>query len=167
MNGVGLVLLHAGREDSLNVRGAWLHVMADAAGSVGAIVAGVLVWWRGWNLADPIASVLIGTLVLGSSWRLLRDSVAVLMQGTPDHIDLDEVTRAITSVEGATEVHDLHVWTVTSGIESLSAHVVVDDRRPGSDVLSDVREAIHDGFGIEHCTIQLEPEGFDERESPV
>lgn len=167
VNVVGLVLLHAGRRESLNVRGAWLHVMADAAGSVGVIVAGVFVWWRGWNLADPVASVFIGLLVLGSSWKLLKESTAVLMQSTPGHIDVDEVRNAVIGVRGVKAVHDLHVWTITSGMESMSAHVVVSGERPGREVLSEVRETIHERFGIDHCTIQLEPESFHEPETEV
>jgi cobalt-zinc-cadmium efflux system protein len=167
VNVAGLLLLHSARGESLNVQGAWLHVMADAAGSVGAIAAGVLIWWRGWNLADPIASVLIGMLVLASSWKLLRESVAVLMQATPGRIDVDEVRKAMVGVDGVEAVHHLHVWTITSGMESLSAHVVVNKARPGREVLAEVRAAIHERFGIDHCTIQLEPEAFEEPETRV
>lgn len=167
VNVVGLFLLHSGRGKSLNMQGAWLHVMADAAGSVGVIVAGVLIWWRGWNLADPIASVLIGLLVLASSWKLLKESVAVLMQATPSHIDVEEVRNAMMGVAGVEAVHHLHVWTITSGMESLSAHVVVNGERRARDVLAEVRNVIHERFGIEHSTIQLEPEAFEETETEV
>ena len=167
INLIGLVLLHSGRRESLNVQGAWLHVLADAAGSVGAIVAGLLIWWRGWNLADPIVSVLIGVLVLVSSWTLLKGSVAVLMQSAPRHIDVDRLRDALVAVEGVETVHHLHVWTITSGMESLAAHVVVDGRRPGREVLAEVRKIIHDRFDIDHCTIQVEPERFEEPETKV
>lgn len=167
VNVTGLFLLHSGREESLNVQGAWLHVMADAAGSVGAIVAGALIWWRGWNLADPIASVLIGVLVLGSSWKLLKESVSVLTEAAPGHIDVEEVRNAMVGVDGVEAVHHLHVWTITSGMESLSAHVVVVGQRRRRDILTEVREVIHDRFGIEHCTIQIEPEAFEETETEV
>jgi len=167
INLIGLVLLHSGRRESLNVQGAWLHVLADAAGSVGAIVAGLLIWWRGWNLADPIVSVLIGVLVLVSSWTLLKGSVAVLMQSAPRHIDVDRLRDALVAVEGVETVHHLHVWTITSGMESLAAHVVVDGMRPGREVLAEVRNIIHDRFAIDHCTIQVEPERFEEPETKV
>lgn len=167
VNVAGLFLLHSGRGESLNLQGAWLHVMADAAGSAGAILAGVLIWWKGWNLADPIASVLIGLLVLASSWKLLKKSVAVLMQATPDHIDVDEVRHEMVAIEGVEAAHHLHVWTITSGMESLSAHVVVNGERRAGDVLTEVRSVIHDRFGIDHCTIQLEPAAFVEPETKV
>lgn len=167
VNVAGLLLLHSGRNESLNVRGAWLHVMADAAGSVGAMTAGVAIWWRGWNLADPIASVLIGMLVLASSWKLVGEAVTVLMQGAPGHIDVDDVRRALVAVEGVEDVHDLHVWTITSGMESLSAHVVTHDARDGPDLLGELRDVVHDRFGIDHCTFQVEPEAFPERTTRV
>lgn len=167
VNVAGLLLLRSGKDQSLNMRGAWLHVMADAAGSVGAIGAGALIWWRGWNLADPVASVLIGLLVLGSSWTLLKQSVSILMQAAPEGIDVDAVRDTIVELDGVEDVHDLHVWAVTSGMVSLSAHVVVTGGRPGRDVLHAVRRALRRRFGIEHSTIQIEPEGLEEPETPV
>ncbi|MEJ2539189.1 MAG: cation diffusion facilitator family transporter [Gemmatimonadota bacterium] len=167
VNGAGLMFLHGGRTESLNVRGAWLHVLSDAAGSVGAIVAGLLVWWLGWNLADPVVSVLIGLLVLGSSWTLLKESVAVLMEGTPGHLDADEVRDSIAGARGVAAVHDLHLWTLTSGLDCLSAHVVLDGERPGAEVLEDVRSTARDRFGIEHTTIQIEPVRLDDCAPPV
>src|SRR5690606_21286243 len=123
VNLAGMWILREGREESLNVRGAWLHVLADTVGSVQAIVDGGLIWAFGWHLADPVASVLIACLVTWSSWALLRDSVNVLMEATPGHIDAAEVKAAFEAVPGVVEVHDLHVWTITSGFESLSVHV--------------------------------------------
>jgi len=155
VNIVGMVVLHGGRDESLNVRGAWLHVVADTLGSVQAIVAGILIWAFGWNIADPVASVLIAVLVAWSSWALLRDSVNVLMEGTPKHIDAREVREALRSVEGVVEVHDLHLWTITSGFESLSVHARVEGRAR-SEVLRDIREIAATRFGIEHSTVQLE-----------
>ncbi len=165
VNGIGLALLHGGRKESLNMEGAWLHVMADAAGSVGAIAAGLVIWTTGWNLADPLASILIGLLVLGSSWRLLRESVAVLMEGTPEHLDVDEIREAIRGVEGVAGVHDLHVWSITSGMVSLSAHVERSGERTAGRILADVQATLRDRFRIGHCTLQLEPPDFHE-ESP-
>lgn len=162
VNVAGLFLLHRGRKESLNMEGAWLHVLADAAGSVGAITAGAVIWWTGWNLADPVASVLIGALVLASSWRLLRESVSVLMEGAPAHLDVDDIRDAMAAVEGVTGVHDLHVWTITSGMVSLSAHVERGDGRPAARVLADIQAVLRRRFDIRHCTVQVEPPGFDE-----
>ena len=164
INLTGLWILNAGKGESLNVHGAWLHVLTDALGSVGAIIAGGLIWAFGWNWADPVASVVIGILVIFSSWSLLKETVAVLMEGTPGHIDVDEVRDTIRDVPGVTSVHDLHVWTITSGMVSLSAHVCVEDGRMGQEMLRQIRAPLHDRFGIDHVTIQLEHEGFEEPE---
>ena len=155
VNLVGVAVLHGGRDESLNVRGAWLHVVADTLGSVQAIAAGALIWAFGWNIADPVASVLIAVLVAWSSWSLLRDSVNVLMEGTPKHIDAREVREALQSVEGVVEVHDLHLWTITSGFESLSVHARVEGRAR-TEVLREMRDIAATRFGIEHSTVQLE-----------
>ena len=161
VNLVALAILHKGRSDSLNLRGAWLHVLTDALGSVQAIAAGALIWAFGWYWADPLASVAIGLLVIYSSWSLLRDTVAVLMEGAPAHIDVDDVREAILNLAGVKGVHDLHVWTITSGMDSLSAHVVVDGT-PECEALSAIRETLAERFGIQHQTIQVEPPGFEE-----
>jgi cobalt-zinc-cadmium efflux system protein len=155
VNLAGMWILHGGRATSLNLRGAWLHVLADTLGSVQAIAAGALVWAFGWNLADPVASVLIAALVVWSSWSLLRDAVNVLMEATPRHIDAAELQSALAGVDGVVEVHDLHVWTITSGFESLSVHARVEGRDRG-EVLGEMRRLVHDRFGIEHSTVQLE-----------
>lgn len=167
INLFGLWILNAGKGESLNVHGAWLHVLTDALGSVGAIVAGGLIWAFGWNWADPVASVVIGILVLFSSWNLLKETVAVLMEGTPGHIDVDKVRDAIREIPGVTSVHHLHVWTITSGLVALSAHVCVDDGHFRQETLQKIREPLHDRFGIDHATIQLEHEGFEEPKSLV
>ena len=167
VNLAGLWILNAGKSESLNVRGAWLHVLTDALGSVGAILAGALVWGFGWNWADPLASVIIGVLVIYSSWALLKETVNVLMEGAPGHLDVDEVRDAMRGVAGVRAVHDLHVWTITSGLVALSAHVVVEDESFNQRTLSAVRERLHERFGIEHSTIQLERESFEEPETVV
>jgi cobalt-zinc-cadmium efflux system protein len=162
-----MLILHSAREESLNIKGAWLHVLGDAAGSVGAIVAGVLIWSLGWNWADPVASLLIGLLILFSSWRLLQETVAILMEGSPGHIDVDEVRNHIRSIPGVLDVHDLHVWTITSGLEALSAHVRVQAPSFSPSLLHGIRTSLGKQFKIDHITIQLEPEEFDERPTPV
>jgi cobalt-zinc-cadmium efflux system protein len=155
VNLASLWILRGGRAESLNVRGAWLHVVTDTLGSVQAIAAGILISGFGWYWADPLASVLIGLLVIVSSWGVLRESVEVLMEGVPGHVELDEVAEVMAAVPGVMAVHDLHVWTITSGFVALSAHVVVAPECP-EDVLWRVRSAVHDRFGIEHSTIQVE-----------
>lgn len=167
INLAGLWILHGEQEHSLNVRGAWLHVLSDALGSLGVIVAAGLVFGFGWNWADPVASIVIGGLVIYSAWRLLAEAVSVLMENAPGHIDVDELHTAMRGIPGVVDVHDLHVWTITSGLESLSAHVVVADGRSHTAVLETIRNVLHDRFGIDHLTIQIEPEDFDERTIPV
>lgn len=161
VNLTALWVLNAGRKTSLNLRGAWLHVVADTLGSVQAIGAGALILMFGWNWADPLASVLIGLLVIFSAWSLVRDSVGVLMEGAPGHIDVDAVRGEILAAPGVASLHDLHVWSITSGMESLSAHVVVEESA-GPDLLGEIRARLSQRFGIDHVTIQLEPEGFTE-----
>jgi cobalt-zinc-cadmium efflux system protein len=165
INVVGLWLLHPSHGGSLNIRAAWLHVLGDALGSVGAIAAGVLIWLFGWRWADPVASIVIGALVLVSSWALVKESVDVLMENTPKNLDIDQIRDAVVGLEGVADVHDLHVWSITSGWESLSAHVVVADGLDHSIVLGQVRQLLNERFGIDHVTIQIEPAGFEERKS--
>lgn len=161
VNLIGLWLLHGGKSDNLNVRGAWLHVMGDMLGSVGAIVAGILIWAFGWEWADPVASVIIALLVLWSSWNLLKATLAVLMEAAPAHINVDEVRRAIGEIAGVSGVHDLHVWTITSGLIALSAHVDVQSLDGYTPLMVEIRRVLKDEFGIEHCTIQVEPADFE------
>jgi cobalt-zinc-cadmium efflux system protein len=161
VNLMALAVLHGGRDESLNVRGAWLHVMADAMGSVQAIAAGALIWAFGWHWVDPVASIVIAVLIVYSSWSLLQESVAVLMESAPGHVNVDEVRVAILGVEGVGEVHDLHVWTITSGFVALSAHVVTSggaEAGEDGDLLPVLRDELRRRFGIEHVTIQVEEE---------
>jgi cobalt-zinc-cadmium efflux system protein len=167
VNLVGLWILNAGRGESLNMRGAWLHVFTDALGSVGAIVGGVLIYFFGWSWADPVVSVLIGLLVLYSSWRLLKESVAVLMEGVPGAINVDDVRDAIASVPAVRGVHDLHVWSITSGLVALSAHVVVESANSMQPALSAIQTELSRRFAIEHATIQVETNVLGERLPPV
>ncbi|MEE8488543.1 MAG: cation diffusion facilitator family transporter [Gemmatimonadota bacterium] len=164
VNLLGLWILSGGRHDSLNIRGAWLHVFTDMLGSIQAIVAGVLILKFGWTWADPVASILISGLVVYSAWALLKESVAVLMQRAPGHVDIDELRAGILALDGVAGVCELHVWTITSGMDSMSAHVVVEDGRGDRLMLQQVRDLVHERFGIDHVTIQLEPEAFEEPE---
>jgi len=162
INIAGLLILGAGRAENLNVRGAWLHVMSDALGSVGAITAAILIWAFGWTWADSLASVLIGLLVIYSSWSLLRVALAVLMEGAPAHIDVEEVRRALAEHRCVLGVHDLHIWTVGSGMVSLSGHVVAEDGLENGPILREIGDLLEARFGIAHTTIQIEPENFEE-----
>jgi cobalt-zinc-cadmium efflux system protein len=155
-NLIGLHLLSSGRDENLNVRGAWLHVFTDALGSAQTIVAGALIWVFHWRWADPVASILISGLVIYSSWSLLRQSIGVLMEGVPEHLDLGEVRTALVGLPGVVGVHDLHVWTITSGRDALSAHLVVPEAPARAGTLSKVQQTLHDRFGIHHVTVQLE-----------
>ena len=157
INIIAAWLLHRSAGHNLNVRGAYLHVLGDLLGSVGAIVAALIIMATGWVLADPLISVLIGLLILVSSWKLVRESVDVLLEAVPSHIDLAEVRRAIEEIPGVEEVHDLHVWTVTSGFFAMSGHAVVRDPAHYQRVLSEIHDRMHDRFGIRHVTVQLEP----------
>ena len=152
-------ILHRSAGHSVNVEGAFRHVMADLLGSVGVVVSGVLVWAFGWTLADPILSVIIGILILLSTWRLLAKVVHVLLEGAPDHIDVSRLCRELEGVEGVVQVHDMHVWTISEGYDALAAHVVVDPDYPGSGlepVLRRLRAIASRDFGIHHVTIQVE-----------
>jgi len=166
VNLVGLWLLHEGSSESLNIRGAWLHMMGDMLGSVAAIGAGLLIWLFDWYWIDAVASALISLLIIYSSWGLLQEAVAVLMESTPGHIDPDKVRDVIRGVPGVVAVHDLHIWTITSGMESLSAHVVAEDGHSYDDLLHTLRRELHDHFGIDHITIQIESRDFPEHKCP-
>ena len=151
------VVLHRGHEHSLNQRGAYLHVLGDLLGSVGALIAGVIVLTSGWVMADPIISVLIGGLVLVSAWRLVKESSDVLLEAAPRHIALSDVHERIASVPGVESVHDLHLWTVTSGVVAMSGHLVVKNPTDNQPVLEAVQDRMR-ALGIAHVTVQVERE---------
>lgn len=159
VNLLGLLWLRGGQRGNLNLRGAWLHVLTDALGSAQAIVAGVLIWAYGWSWVDPVASILIALLVIYSSWTLLWQSVAVLMEGVPAHIDLGAVREALRQLPGVEDVHDLHVWSITSGFVALSAHLVVATGADAADILHRAEACLADEFEIRHSTLQLEAGG--------
>ena len=156
INLVSAWLLSSSHKDDLNLRGAWLHVMGDLLGSVAAIAAGVLIIWRQLYWADAVSSILISVIIVYGSWRLIMESVNVLLEGTPRHIDLRSVESAILETDGVRGVHDLHVWTISSGIEALSAHISHETSVPHSQLLASIRQKLHNGFGIDHLTIQME-----------
>lgn len=155
VNVLGATLLHGHAHDNLNMRGAYLHVLGDLLGSVGAIVAGVVILTTGWTPADAIVSVVIALLILVGAWRLVRESVEVLLEAVPPHIDMDSVLKTLCGIDGLDDVHDVHVWTLTSGFVALSGHGVIDDPADHNRVLERVQETMAD-HGISHVTFQLE-----------
>lgn len=156
-NVVAALILHRGHQHSLNQRGAYLHVLGDLLGSVGALLAGALVVAFGWTLADPLISVAIGALVLVSAWRLIKESTDVLLEATPTHIALSDVHERIASVPGVESVHDLHLWTVTSGVVAMSGHLVVKNPTDNQPILEAVQGRMR-ALGIAHVTVQVERE---------
>jgi len=157
VNLISIKMLHAHKDESLNVRGAFLHVVADTMGSVGALLAGLIVWGTGWTLVDPLVSVGICALILYSSWGLVRDAVNILLLGVPEHIDYKEVEAAIISADGVCCVYDLHIWAITPGNEALSAHVVVDgEAGVQKNVAGELGALLNERFKIGHSTIQVE-----------
>jgi cobalt-zinc-cadmium efflux system protein len=158
VNLVGAWLLHRGAAASLNVRAAYLEILADAVSSLGVLVAAGIVVATGWTAADVLVSVAIALFIVPRTWRLLRQAVNVLLEGVPAHLDLAAIEEAMTQVAGVRRVHDLHVWTLTSGREAMSAHVVVDDVRESERLLEALHAVLHARFGIDHTTIQLEME---------
>jgi len=166
-----LAVLHRGRDASLNLRGAYLEVLADALGSVAVIVAAVVILTTGWTPADIVASVVIGCLVVPRAWHLLREALDVLLEAAPRGVDLASVRSHILGVDGVLGVHDLHAWTITSGLPVLSAHVVVTDQAlaagHGGRVLDALCECLGEHFDMAHCTFQLEAEAHADHEAPV
>ena len=162
INAVSAIVLHGASEHNLNMRGAFLHVIGDALGSVGAVVAGVVIWRWGWVLADPLISVAMCLLIIYSSWQLIRESVNILLEGTPSHINIRAVAESMQRVPGVIDVHDLHVWTISSGLEALSAHVTIESGISHRAALESLQERCRSDFNIRHLTIQIvSPEEAD------
>jgi cobalt-zinc-cadmium efflux system protein len=156
--------LRHGHRTNLNLEGAYLHMLADALGSVGAMVAGAVILLTGWTQADTLASVLIAGLILYGGWRLLLKSIDILMEGTPPEIDFAEIEIALKTREHITDIHDLHIWTISSGVLALSAHIEVTDECAVSGhwsyCLKATQQYLRDQWGIEHTTLQTEPPAF-------
>ncbi|MGH7700868.1 MAG: cation diffusion facilitator family transporter [Gemmatimonadales bacterium] len=154
-NAVGAAILHRGHGHSLNQRGAYLHVVSDLLGSVGALTAGAVILLTGWTAADALVSLLIAGLILAGAWRLVKESTDILLEATPAHISMSDVHERVASVPGVASVHDLHVWTVTSGVVAMSGHLVVRDPADHQRVLETVQGRLDD-LGIGHVTVQIE-----------
>ncbi|HEY5821276.1 MAG TPA: cation diffusion facilitator family transporter [Propionibacteriaceae bacterium] len=168
-NVAGLLILRGGQGESLNLRGAYLEVLGDLLGSLAVIVAALVITFTGYTRADSIASIAIFALIIPRAWSLLRDVVDVLLEATPRGVDLDQVRQHLTEIPGVVDVHDLHAWTITSGVPVMSAHVIVTDEclRTASSgtVLDQLTECVGEHFDVEHCTFQIEPEGHRAHEA--
>lgn len=157
VNLVGFVMLRRSAGESINVEGALLEVVADLIGSIGAIVAGLVVWTTGWTYADPLVGAAIGVFILPRAWRLGRRAVRVLVQAAPADLDVDEVQRSLAGIPGVVDVHDVHVWTLTSAMNVASAHVMTTTDTDAHSVLDVARSTLEERFSISHATIQVEP----------
>ncbi|TQR38044.1 cation diffusion facilitator family transporter [Brevibacillus brevis] len=151
-----MVLMRGDTKNNVNVRSAYLHVLGDLLGSVGAIVGGILMWAFGWYIADPIISIVVAVLIMLSAWRVTKESVNILLEGAPSRLDTTKVEESLSQLPGVIKVHDLHIWTVTSGFDSLTCHLVVEDDLPSYPVLNDALVLLEKDFGITHTTIQIE-----------
>jgi cobalt-zinc-cadmium efflux system protein len=150
------ILMRGDKDENLNVRSAFLHVLGDMLGSVGAIVAALLMIFLGWTLADPIASVIVAVLILISGWRVTRQSLHILMEGTPEQININDVKSSLVKIPSVHDVHDLHIWSITSGMAMLSCHISINNTGVHDEVLEQAQSILHDDYGIEHSTIQVE-----------
>lgn len=170
-NTCSLLVLRNRQADSLNVRSAFLEVAADTLGAAAVIVTGIIISATGFTLADPIASLAVGALILPRTWRLLREAIDILLEASPAGIDLAEIRRHIAAVPGIRQVHELHIWTITSGLPVFSAHVVVDpeiiERGQSAIMLDKLQDCLRGHFDVDHSTFQLEPAGHAEHERPM
>ncbi|MGQ4385784.1 cation diffusion facilitator family transporter [Streptomyces sp. SAS_270] len=168
-NMISLTLLMRGQKDSLNVRGAFLEVAADALGSLAVLISALVIMTTGWQAADPIASLVIGLMIVPRTWKLLHETLDVLLEAAPKDVDMAEVRSHIIALPGVEDVHDLHAWTITSGMPVLSAHVVVSSDTLNAigheKMLHELQGCLGDHFDVEHCTFQLEPSGHAEHEA--
>lgn len=158
VNIISAWLLFPSRESSINLRSAFIHVLADGLGSVAAIGASVAMLWKGWYWFDPLVSFFIGFLIIGASWQLIQEAIEILMESTPRHLDAKKVTQRLEKVHGVIDIHDLHIWTITSGLHTLSVHAVVNGSRDREQVRCEMMTVLKEQFGLEHTTIQIEDE---------
>lgn len=164
INIIGMLILRKGSRESLNMKGAYFEVLSDMLTSIGVIIAAIIMLTTGWYYADPIISAGIGLFILPRTWILLKDAVGVLLEGTPADVNVAELRSAILKISGVQSVHDLHVWTLTSGYNALSVHVIINVETELNPMLSKINNIITDNFKIAHTTIQLETEGYNENE---
>ncbi len=167
INIIGVMILRAGSKESLNMKGAYFEVLSDMLTSIGVIIAGVIMLTTGWYYADPLISAGIGLFILPRTWILLRDAVGVLLEGTPSDVNIVKLRKSLSAIEGVAEIHDLHVWSLTSGVNALSVHAVLADGAEHDDVLTRVHEHCVEEFKITHVTVQTERKGFASHETHI
>ncbi len=160
VNLLGMYVLMPSREHNLNLRSAFLHLLADCFGSVAAIAAGAAIWWRGWYWFDPLAGAIVGVMIIFGSWQLVWEAADILLESTPRHIDLDEVQHTLENHPQVRQVHDLHIWTIASGIFALSVHVTIDNHLNRDCLTWELEELLRQRFSLEHNTIQIEGPDF-------
>ena len=159
VNLVAFALLRQGATESLNVRGAYFEVVADTLGSIGVIIAATVMWATGWGWVDPVIGAAIGLFILPRAWKLGRDAVRILVQAAPEGADLPAITTALTAIDGVADVHDLHVWTLTSDMEVMTAHLGISDGADSQTVLQQARTVLAEQFNLSHATLQVEAAG--------
>lgn len=166
VNVAALILLNRGQKESLNLRGAYLEVLGDMLTSIGVIAAAIIIWLTGWHQADSIVSLLIAVIIVPRAWKLLSEAVHILLEATPRNVDLEQVRDHLLTQPGVIDVHDLHAWTITSGVPVMSAHVVVEDGRLADcgQILDDLHACLAGHFDVEHSTLQIEPAGHANHE---
>ena len=162
INVVGIKVLSPGADESLNVKGAYFEVLSDLVSSVGVILAAVVMWTTGWRYADPLVSAAIGLFIVPRTWALLRQAVGILLEGTPSDVNIEALRGALSEIPGISDVHDLHVWSLSSGVNAMSAHVVRAEDASSDDVLRRACDCVVRTFPIGHVTIQVEPSGWQE-----
>jgi cobalt-zinc-cadmium efflux system protein len=160
VNAAGILLLRSGSNESLNLKGAYFEVLSDTLSSLGVIAAAAVMWTTGWRYADPLVSAGIGLFILPRTWMLLRQAVGVLLEGTPSDVDLGALRAALGAIDGVADVHDLHVWALTSGVNAMSVHVVAQRADDLAAMLSRVGACANGRFRIGHVTVQVEPPGW-------
>ncbi|WP_067730065.1 cation diffusion facilitator family transporter [Oceanobacillus damuensis] len=153
---VAWILMRGDSKENLNIRSALLHVFGDLLGSVGALIAGLLIIMFDWNIADPIASVVVAMLIIVSGYRITRDALHILMEGKPQSVNIESLKKTLSAMEGVEDVHDVHVWSITSEFTSMSCHLIVDESIDRDNMLKSVNDLIKNHFHISHCTIQIE-----------
>ena len=160
VNLFGVVILYPTKDQGINLRSAFLHLVADSLGSIAAITAGLAIYFKGWYWFDPLAGAIIAVMIIIGSWQLVLEATDILMEATPKHLDLTEVSRALEGHPGVEEIHDLHIWSISSGLFALSVHVVLSDTQDRDCLTWELEELLSHRFGLEHTTIQLEGPGY-------
>jgi len=163
VNVIGVRVLAPGADESLNVKGAYFEALSDLVSSMGVIVAALVIWATGWQYADPLASAGIGLFIVPRTWKLLRQAVGILLEGTPSEVNIEALRSALLALGGVSDVHDLHVWALSSGVNAMSAHVVCAAATPSDDLLGRAHACVRRDFPIGHVTIQVEPQGWEEQ----